>query len=113
MQVNIPIFGVQKANLREFTTTEKDMKRGYSRFPPTQFRLKEEDLIRESDAPKADPQDSAWTMMDDYQQNVQLRNKQFQETKDFAEPEDEYDDDEEKEPKTMDGGALIFTRKKD
>lgn len=28
MQVNLPIFGIAKGNLRDFTTTEKDMKRG-------------------------------------------------------------------------------------
>ena len=47
---NLPVFGIQKPNLREFTTTEKDMKRGVSRYPPLQFRLREEDLMRESDA---------------------------------------------------------------
>ena len=58
------------------------MKRGVSRFPPAQFRLKEEDLMKESDATaKAAEQDSnAWTLMDDYQQNLQIRKMQFQET---------------------------------
>lgn len=50
LQTNLPIFGIQKNNLREFTTTEKDMKRFVSRFPPSQFRMREEDLMRESDA---------------------------------------------------------------
>ena len=45
----MPVFGVDRNNLSEFTTTEKDAKRGQSRFPPTQFRLKEEDLLRESE----------------------------------------------------------------
>lgn len=35
MQTNLPIFGIQKTNLREFTTTEKDMKKLVSKFPPS------------------------------------------------------------------------------
>jgi len=31
---NIPIFGIEAKDLRDFTTTEKDMRRGTSRFPP-------------------------------------------------------------------------------
>lgn len=34
-QANLPIFGIQKTNLREFTTTEKDMKKLVSKFPPS------------------------------------------------------------------------------
>lgn len=32
--INLPIFGVPKTNLSEFTTTEKDKNRGTSKFPP-------------------------------------------------------------------------------
>jgi hypothetical protein len=48
------------------------MKRGTSRFPPTQFRLKGEDLLRESDTQmvKAEIIDNTFAMMDDYQENV-------------------------------------------
>ncbi len=96
MQVNIPIFGVQKPNLREFTTTEKDMKRGQSKYPPAQFRLKEEDIVRESETQmvKAEVIDSTWTFMEDYKQNVAIRNQQFQESKDF---ESKTEDDEEED----------------
>ena len=31
---NLPIFGIDRNNLKEFTTTEKDFKRGQNRFPP-------------------------------------------------------------------------------
>jgi hypothetical protein len=34
MQINVPIFGIEKNDLRDFTTTERDAKRGISRFPP-------------------------------------------------------------------------------
>ena len=56
------------------------MKRGQSRFPPEQFRLKEEDLIRERlDTAMVKPEviDNTFTMQDDYDQNVALRNKQY------------------------------------
>lgn len=52
------------------------MKRGTSRFPPNQFRLKTEDLLRESDTQmvKAEIIDNTFTLLDDYQENVQIRN---------------------------------------
>ena len=78
LKANLPIYGIPKINLRDFTTTEKDMKRGQSRFPPDQFRLKEEDLIRERlDTAMVKPEviDNTFAMSDDYDQNVALRNK--------------------------------------
>lgn len=77
LSINLPIFGVTKPKLQEFTTTEKDMKRGTSKFPPLQFRLKEEDVVRESETQmvKAEVMDSTWTFIDDYAQNVAIRNQ--------------------------------------
>ena len=48
------------------------MKRGVSKFPPNQFRLKSEDLLRESDTQmvKAEIIDSTFSMLEDYQENV-------------------------------------------
>lgn len=34
LQANLPIFGIEKSHLKDFTTTEKDMKKGQNRFPP-------------------------------------------------------------------------------
>lgn len=48
MQDNLPIFGIDKSSLTDFTTTEKDMKRMVSRFPPTNLRILTEDLINKS-----------------------------------------------------------------
>ena len=31
---NLPIYGIQSTNLRDYTTTEKDAKRNVSRMPP-------------------------------------------------------------------------------
>lgn len=44
---NLPIFGINKGNLRDYTTTEKDMKKGQTRFPSPSLRVREEDLIKE------------------------------------------------------------------
>lgn len=43
--INLPIFGIDKTNLSDFTTTERDKKRGLSRFPPVQFRMLGENLL--------------------------------------------------------------------
>jgi hypothetical protein len=32
-KMNIPIYGIKSKDLREFTTTEKDMEKGVSRIP--------------------------------------------------------------------------------
>jgi indole-3-glycerol phosphate synthase len=48
MNANVPIFGIEKKDLKEFTTTEKDMRKGQNRFPPTQMRIKAEDLLKET-----------------------------------------------------------------
>jgi hypothetical protein len=69
--INLPIYGVPKSNLTEFTTTEKDKNRGTTRFPPPQFRLRDEDIMREAAETqmlKAEvmDQDAFVCVMDDY-----------------------------------------------
>jgi hypothetical protein len=32
-KANIPIYGIKQKDLREFTTTEKDLEKGLSRIP--------------------------------------------------------------------------------
>jgi hypothetical protein len=48
---NLPIFGISKPNLRDYTTTEKDMKRGQSRMPSPSLRMKDEDLLKDIASP--------------------------------------------------------------
>ena len=48
LQDNLPIFGIDKSSLTDYTTTEKDMKRMVTRFPPANFRIRTEDLINKS-----------------------------------------------------------------
>jgi indole-3-glycerol phosphate synthase len=46
-KANIPIFGIKNKDLREFTTTEKDMEKGVSRIPLQLARIYEEDVMEE------------------------------------------------------------------
>lgn len=52
-QKNVPIFYATCKDLREFTTTEKDMKKDIGRFPTPNYRTAEEDLFDED--PSASP----------------------------------------------------------
>lgn len=46
---NLPIFGIPKSKeLREFTTTDKDLAKGVSRIPLQLSRLHDEDIIDEA-----------------------------------------------------------------
>ena len=44
---NLPIFDIQENHLKNFTTTERDVKRGIDKFPPKDYRNTIEDLIDE------------------------------------------------------------------
>jgi len=44
MNKNVPIYCVTAKDLKDFTTTEKDMKKGENRYPPREFRVETEDL---------------------------------------------------------------------
>jgi hypothetical protein len=47
MEKNLIIYDIPEKNLKGFTTTEKDKKRGVERFPPENFRNKKHDLLKE------------------------------------------------------------------
>lgn len=64
---NLPIFGILKGNLRDYTTTEKDMKKGQTRFPSPSLRIREEDLIKEELNNTASTLDTSLGITDDYQ----------------------------------------------
>jgi hypothetical protein len=108
MQENLPIYGIDKKDLRDFTTTENDMKRMTSRFPLPQYRMKGEDLIKPQSSDingttskagaQSEIEDNTFEQqMDDLQKNVEIRNKQFQESKNFADKNEDDDDDDEEE----------------
>jgi len=44
MNKNVPIYHVISKDLEDYTTTEKDMKKGENRYPPREFRVESEDL---------------------------------------------------------------------
>lgn len=44
-KANIPIYGIKSKDLREFTTTEKDLEKGISRIPLQLARIYEEDVM--------------------------------------------------------------------
>ena len=54
-QKNVPMFYATSKDLREFTTTEKDMKKEISKFPTPNYRTNEEDLFDESGSAQASP----------------------------------------------------------
>ena len=47
-QKNCPFFYATSKDLRDFTTTEKDMKKDIVKFPTPNYRTQEEDLFDES-----------------------------------------------------------------
>lgn len=116
MKDNLAIYGIDKATLTDFTTTEKDMKRGVSKYPPTQLRLKQEDLIK-VDSPVQTSKsgvgagiiigdkevDNTFEFQEEFQENVEIRNKQYQESKNFQDKGEDDDDDEEEEEEDENG----------
>ena len=44
---NLPIYDIHESNLRNYTTTERDKKRGIDKFPPEDYRNRSEDLLPE------------------------------------------------------------------
>ena len=45
---NCPVFCITAKDLKDFTTTEKDMKKSISRFPTPEYRNTQEDLLQKS-----------------------------------------------------------------
>ena len=54
LKKNLPIFDINEKDLKGFTTTEKDRKRGYNKFPPVQFKNKSENICEEQEEAKED-----------------------------------------------------------
>lgn len=114
-QKNLKIFAIPENNLKGFTTTEKDLKKGQDKFPPDQFRDTSTDLMEEKKS-EAQPQD---TGIMDFEQGKKLRDKQFVETQDYNyhNAEEEEADEEENEVKKSVAGhheyaaTTVFKRK--
>ena len=50
---NCPVHHVNSKDLKDYTTTEKDMKKGSSRHPPPNLRNRVEDLFDEEETKRA------------------------------------------------------------
>lgn len=53
MGQNLPIYGVKCKGLKDFTTSEKDLKKGINRVPLEMSRIREEDIIKTVDQTSA------------------------------------------------------------
>jgi hypothetical protein len=47
-KANLPIYGIKNKDLKEFQTTERDVKKGISRIPMQIARLVDEDIMQET-----------------------------------------------------------------
>ena len=124
---NLPVFGIQKDKLAEFTTLEKDFKRGISKFPPQQFRLMEENVLATATPQSAQQTVEQVDFQEELKVNVEFRNQKNQERAEGAaggsdDEEDEEDEGESGstsvsaagEPSTRStmkhGGTMVFSR---
>jgi indole-3-glycerol phosphate synthase len=62
---NCAIYGVDAKDLHDFTTTEKDMNKGQSRFPTPDYQITNEDLLKTSDAEQVQDQMSKASLKDE------------------------------------------------
>ena len=65
-------------------------------MPPLQFRIRQDDLIRESETTIGQQEniEANFTVLDDYQNNVDMRNIQLQEAKNIHDDDNDDEDDE-------------------
>jgi hypothetical protein len=71
---NVPIYGVQSKDLKDFTTTEKDLKKGISRFPLENQRVRSEDLLKiEEKTPETVKETHSPMPTDDYDALKKIR----------------------------------------
>lgn len=74
---NVPIYGVQSKDLKDFTTTEKDIKKGVSRFPLESMRVRSEDLMKVDEKTPEVKEVSTPTPTDDYDALKKIRGQQY------------------------------------
>ena len=85
------IFNIyNEKNLKGFTTTEIDKKRGTSKFPLAHFRFTESDILSEDYKSENDGNTPI-----DYNEGKALRDQQYAATKDYQGNAEEEDPDEE------------------
>ncbi len=70
---DLPIYGVKQKTLKDFTTSQNDVKKGVCRIPLELARLKFEDTIGDESKPSEAAAES-----DDFHESIQNRAKQYQ-----------------------------------
>jgi len=109
MSKNLPIYHINEANLKGFTTTEKDKKRGVDRMPPIEFRNRKSDIVQEEAVDEKSKPENI-----DFEQGKALRDQQYNYTKDYQGNAEEDDPDEEenevKKSVAMEPSRQIFKR---
>ena len=74
---NLPIYAVPNKDLRDYTTTEKDLKKGVSKHPLDSQRIFDEDLLKETPADQMTRAFSEVSTADDFDEKIQIRGKQL------------------------------------
>jgi hypothetical protein len=69
---NCPVFCITAKDLKDFTTTEKDMKKSISRFPTPEYRNYQEDLLQQT-VTKVSKQVSQEEETGDYESKQNIR----------------------------------------
>jgi hypothetical protein len=76
-KANCPIYHVQTKDLKEFTTTEKDMKKKQSRIPTQDYRCLEEDLHKLETPSLQSQMSTTEDTMSKLEDNQRLRSQQL------------------------------------
>jgi hypothetical protein len=93
---NLKIFHIyNEKNLKGFTTTEVDKKRGTSRFPLPHFRFTDSDLLTEDYSASSKTLNPLGDDHLGYDEGKALRDQQYAATKDYNGNDEEEDPDEE------------------
>lgn len=92
---NLKIYDIKDMNLKGYTTTEKMMKRQQNAVPPRDFRNRAHDLYKEVQDSQADESEEIITM--DIIEGVELRKKQYEQSRNHVENREETGRDSEDE----------------
>jgi len=110
---NCPIFCIQAKDLKDFTTTEKDMKKSISRFPTSEYRNFAEDLL-DNQTPQLKKSQTSEKETEDYDSKQDIRKKQLTAgSTDTGDDETDTDSQDNEVKQSMNSGAkALFNRNK-
>jgi len=72
---NCPVYHTTNKDLKDFTTTEKDMKKGLSKLPTDNFRADSEDLLSLATPALVKSDTTITDNIDNFESNAQIRQK--------------------------------------